>query len=216
MRKRHLLSVLALSAGVVVLSGTSASAATIGLEAELASEYIAGGSGVVWNIVNDADAFGGQAIQASAATFSQTDAPTANFNDIPFTEAGIYNLFVRLKTTGGPEAQLRVSPSFGAGPNTLLAGGGSIPATPTYSIIKVTGLVTTFGTGPEYTVTSGNLTPDFALGDRAGLQIIDAIAFSTQETLTEQEFEDSIIPEPASLALVGVGCMMLLSRRRQA
>lgn len=87
----------------------------------------------------------------------------------------------------------------------------------TWVWLNLTDTDTNLGSGTEnvgsYTSTGGAQT--FQYGHREDGLLIDAFAFVTDgESPSVAELDNALIPEPASLALLGVGSLLIAGRRR--
>jgi hypothetical protein len=207
----RLMSMLA----VVAIAG-SANAAIFGFEAEsgtLSPDYS--------SIADPTALGGGSYIEhatdnfANGASQPNTDAFTSSYElNLP---AGTYDVYVRMRFADNGEDSFFVAKSFGDKDPTVTAdwlkvegttaGLGSSQTTFAWSDALV---VTTL------TSTGGAVT--WEIGAReAGLDI-DAFALvSTGQSVTDTDLDNAVlVPEPASLALVGLGSLMFLGRRRQA
>lgn len=219
--KPTLMSVLGFGTSVA-LGAATASAASIGYEAEWGTP--APVVSHTYNVITDPAASGGEAIEPDGADFGFGTANATMTYVVEFPEAGNYNLFVRLRraTDNTDTFDFRVSTSelrdtpITNGNFVALTGSFASVTNSAYSIVNALQDVTPVSLGFNgqnfYPIAAAGAR-EFQISNRNDNVIIDAFVFSTESSLTEEQFLAAIIPEPASLALLGLGGLALLVRR---
>jgi len=216
---------------LIALAATSAlsSAAIVAWEAEdgvLGSEWITG--------VVDAGAIGGTYVTSSNATGdSPSSANQVATYTISLDAATTYDLYLRFrvdvsnpagldsvflgegfgtKTLGSAVDWTRVN-NLQADANTYVNPESVEITNGTWNWVKFSGQVNQEESVGTFTTTTGSET--FQVGHREELHI-DSYAFVTSgETPTSAELTAAIVPEPSSVALLGLGGLALILRRRK-
>lgn len=194
---------------VLLVGGINAGAATIGFEAE--TFYAEGGNG--FDIVADVDALGGESI--TTASNSTSPGNTATYS-LTFSEAGDYELYAKILIPGsdnddGGNDSFYAPDDFGSSPVWEEVNGLSVngPSDTVYHWRNITSDFTSTTYDP-----GGAGTFDFMISGREDGLLIDAFVLSTDSNLSDTEL-DAVIPEPATLALLGLGGAVMLSGRKR-
>ena len=203
---------------------TSAHAATIvGFEAE-SGTYINGpGSFDGWRLETDANALGGQSIYARYQNFN---APTLPANadavvsyTVSFDTAGTYDLYARMSMTNNGSDTFYADTSFDGVQNSWdqsgnlgTAGNPLDPVGSGYVWVNMaTNGIATFTVAATGTV-------QFNIAARERNLRFDSFAFGTtadRATITDAQLSAAVVPEPSSTALLGLGGLALILRRRR-
>lgn len=214
------------------LGASSATAGIVGFEAESGTFVPPTPSRSVYNVVSDATASGGVAIEPSAANFGMGADNASVVYEVDFPEAGVYYLYARItQNLNAGTSSVDFRTSISTFPTTPITNGnlvniwgsftgvtdvtGTTFAPATYSVFNLsTGSILANGLGSPttYEVLSAG-TQFFQFSNRNANVVIDGFVFSTDEFLTEEEFL-AAVPEPASLALVMAGIGLIGARRR--
>ncbi len=188
-------------------AGQVASAATIGIEAEdFDSENSPG-----FDIQNDNDASGGQFITTAGNTTGSSPDATVTYN-ITFSEAGDYDFYLRFRVLGDNFDDSFFAPDdFGANPGWI--SNNNLNRSGDWVWLNVS----QDANGGPYTVEAGDLGNPltFKLGGREDGFDIDGFVLSTDSDLSDEQLDAAIIPEPATVALLGLGGIVMLSGRKR-
>jgi hypothetical protein len=225
MKSKHTLRNYLLLGSSSLLMLTSAHAATIiGFEAEDGSVPFSTAGSTGWRLESDASALGGQNIYTEVEVFNDPSLPgdedhVASYN-ITFAVADTYDLYARvMRPTSRMQANtFYFDETFGA-PDSNNWQQVSLSDTEapldTYVWINLSAK-----TGDTFTVAAPN-TLQFNLGARERRLRMDAFAFGTtadRATITDTDLSNAVlnvIPEPSSTALLGLGGLALILRRRR-
>jgi hypothetical protein len=191
----------------LAITASVASAATIGIEAEDFDAENSPG----FDIESDIDASGGQFITTAGNTTSSPPDATVTYN-ITFSQDGDYDFYLRYRVLGGAFDDSFFAPDdFGVSPGWSSNNGLNTSGNWVWLNVSQA------GNGGPYTVETGDLGSPltFKLGGREDGFDIDGFVLSTDGNLSDEQL-DTAIPEPASLALFGLGGMLILARRRAA
>ncbi len=212
-------------AGSSLLAISSAHAATIvGFEAE-SGTYINGpGPFDGWRLETDANALGGQSIYARYQNFN---APTLPANadavvsyTVSFDTTGTYDLYARMSMTNNGSDTFYADTSFDGAQNSWdqssnlgqSTGDPLNPAGSGYVWVNMSDEnIATFTVAAPGTV-------QFNIAARERDLRFDSFAFGTtadRATITDAQLSAAVVPEPSSTALLGLGGLALILRRRR-
>ena len=213
--KLHTKTLLAAFTASAALAAGSAHAAIIGFEAE------SGTLGADFDPAQaDLDALGGTYI--TTETDGSGDSPGTDARTVSYSlnvAAGTYDVYVRARVGAGgaTDDSLFLAKAFGDADATVIAewhkinGAGAwvggYPATaPDFGWGQVNGL----------TVTSAGGAVTWEIGAREDGFDVDAFALvSTGQSVTDNDLDNAVIPEPGSFALLGLGGLLIGARRRR-
>jgi hypothetical protein len=215
---------------LMALAATTA----LGQAAIIAFEAESGSMGSGWDTVADNKANGGNYIVSNPNQTGDAPADEANVTEFSVTlVAGTYNLYARVlvdsvnqsgtdsifigdgfgaKTVATPDEWIKVN-DMQAGANTYVDADGAEIENGVYNWVKLSGQVTTDESVPQFT--SSGATETFQIGTREVMRI-DSFAFVTDgETPNSAQLTAALVPEPSSAALLGLGGLALIFRRRK-
>ena len=193
----HMFAVLAIFGLLAVSAARPASGAMVGFNAE---DYVSASG---HNVVADADALGGEAVQFDAFG-GRTD------YELAFVTTGDYDLYARIANIDGAGLRYYVSDDFGGSLSAKVDFGIASSFT-WYNVTESDSSV------PVYTVSSAGFN-SFAVGRyKSEKPVFDAFVFaSADETYTDEQLTLAVVPEPATMTLLAVGLAAIARRRRAA
>ena len=170
-----------------------------------------------WTVITDTEASGGATLFAEdpgAFTNGQPGNDEYVGYTIDFQNGGDYKLYVRRLATGGGGNSFFVANDFDVDPTSANFPQFDNQGTST-SYVFIDGDASNNDT--IYTVAAGGETVTFYVKPREPNYRLDRIVLSQDLNLTDAQLAalpNSPVPEPASLALLGLGSLLIAGRRR--